>query len=305
MWSDLLGVSAIGPDDNFFDIGGDSLVAISVAMSASHQGLELTPQDLYDNPTVAALTRALTARYAAGGLARHSFTEVEHPPVPPNLDFFLEQGLADRGRWRIPLILRLRPDVAIDDVRAVLTAVTNHHEALRLQLAERAGIWEQHIGEQLESVEVAQDSLPGGLEPGSEQERAAVFEILEQLIAGQDLTAPPLVATLVTGASGGPSYLALAVHGMVADEASREILVTDIFTAFGQRMNGQDITLQLTESLPTGRSYQSYLQLVPGVLLSNRPCRASGADLRDLAPTILHALGLARAPWMEGTSLLG
>ena len=28
---------------------------------------------------------------------------------------------------------------------------------------------------------------------------------------------------------------------------------------------GQDITLQLTESLPTGRSYQSYLQLVPGV----------------------------------------
>jgi hypothetical protein len=29
---------------------------------------------------------------------------------------------------------------------------------------------------------------------------------------------------------------------------------------------GQDITLQLTESLPTGRSYQSYLQLVPGVM---------------------------------------
>ena len=30
-------------------------------------------------------------------------------------------------------------------------------------------------------------------------------------------------------------------------------------------ISGQDITLQLTESLPTGRSYQSYLQLVPGV----------------------------------------
>ena len=28
---------------------------------------------------------------------------------------------------------------------------------------------------------------------------------------------------------------------------------------------GQDITLQLTESLPTARSYQDYLQLVPGV----------------------------------------
>ncbi len=31
-------------------------------------------------------------------------------------------------------------------------------------------------------------------------------------------------------------------------------------------LKGQDVTLELTESLPTGRSYQSYLQLVPGVM---------------------------------------
>ncbi len=31
-------------------------------------------------------------------------------------------------------------------------------------------------------------------------------------------------------------------------------------------IKGQDVTLELTESLPTGRSYQSYLQLVPGVM---------------------------------------
>ena len=39
-----------GCNDNFFDIGGDSLLAIGVAMSATNQGLELTPQDLYDHP---------------------------------------------------------------------------------------------------------------------------------------------------------------------------------------------------------------------------------------------------------------
>ncbi len=283
IWSQCLGVATVDRNANFFDIGGDSLVAISVAMSASHQGLELTPQDLYDNPTVAALTKALTARYAAGGLARHSFTEVEHPPVPPNLDFFLEHGLADRGQWRIPLILRLRSDVGIDDVRAVLTAVTNHHEALRLRLAERAGIWEQKIGEQLESVEVAAGTLPEGLEPGSAQERAAVFDICRQQIAEQDLSAPPLVATFVPGAAGGPSYLALAVHGMVADEASREILVTDIFTAFGQRMNGQDVALQ-----PVSAQWGEWSQRCAGLathpaVLESRDywlANATAADLR-------------------------
>jgi hypothetical protein len=50
---------------------------------------------------------------------------------------------------------------------------------------------------------------------------------------------------------------------------------------------GQDITLQLTESLPTGRSYQSYLQLVPGVLpddqnQSGNPASRSGMNYSDI-----------------------
>ena len=42
----------------------------------------------------------------------------------------------------------------------------------------------------------------------------------------------------------GPCYLAISVHGVVGDNASRDILVTDIFTAFGQRLAGEEIALQ-------------------------------------------------------------
>ena len=59
---------SVGVNDNFFDIGGDSLLAIGVAMSATNQGLELTPQDLYDHPSVSNLAATLAARYAEGGL---------------------------------------------------------------------------------------------------------------------------------------------------------------------------------------------------------------------------------------------
>jgi len=45
--------------------------------------------------------------------------------------------------------------------------------------------------------------------------------------------------------------------------------------------------------------------LMPGVLLINRPFRPQGADLVDLAPTILATLGVSKAPAMEGDSLLG
>ena len=83
IWAQCLGVASISRTANFFELGGDSLIAISVAMTAANEGLDLTPQDLYENQTVAALAKALTARYSAGGLSRQSPGDVVHPPDPP------------------------------------------------------------------------------------------------------------------------------------------------------------------------------------------------------------------------------
>ena len=244
IWGQCLGLGSVDRKANFFELGGDSLVAISVAMTAGNEGLDLTPQDLYDNQTVAALAKALTARYAAGGLARQSLSDVTHPPVPPNISYFLEHGVKERGQWRVPLLLRLRADIQVDDVRSVLTAVTNHHDALRLRLVERAGTWEQVVGEPQELVELATRSLPEDVSPGSAQEREALLRILNEQIGEQDLSSPPLSATYVRGVPGGSCYLAISLHAIAADIASRETLVADIFTAFGQRLAGQEISLE-------------------------------------------------------------
>lgn len=74
--------------------------------------------------------------------------------------------------------------------------------------------------------------------------------------------------------------------GAVEEEliVTAESPIVDVTSA----VTGQDITLELTESLPTGRSYQSYLQLVPGVLppdptnRSENPAARSGLNYRDI-----------------------
>jgi phthiocerol/phenolphthiocerol synthesis type-I polyketide synthase E len=244
IWGQCLGLSSVDRKANFFELGGDSLVAISVAMTAGNEGLDLTPQDLYENQTVAALAKALTARYAAGGLGRQSLGDVTHPPVPPNISYLLEHGIADHAQWRVPLILQVRSDVPVDDIRAVLTAVVNQHEALRLRLVERAGTWEQVVGEPEELVELANASLADGVATGSPQEREAVLAILQAQIGEPDLSSRPLVATYVQGVKGGSCFLALSVPAIAADAASRDILLTDIFTAFGQKLAGEEVALQ-------------------------------------------------------------
>ena len=296
IWAQCLGVGSVDRNANFFDLGGDSLVAISVAMAASHEGLDLTPQDLYDNPTVAGLAKALVARYAAGGLARQSPGDVVHPPVPPNITYFLEHGVGERGHWRVPLILQLRPDVSVEDIRSVLTAVTNHHDALRLRIVQRAGTWEQYVEEPQEFAELATRSLPDGIAPGSAQEREAVLGILKEQIREQELSSPPLAATYVRGGPGGLCHLAISVHGIVGDDASRDILLTDIFTAFGQRLAGEDIALQPVTT-PWGEWSQHCAALAthPAVVESRDFWleTAAAADLRVVGSEVSEPLGVA------------
>ena len=70
-----------------------------------------------------------------------------------------------------------------------------------------------------------------------------MLSILAEDIRARDLSSPPLSATYIVDSDGIPCYLAITVFEMVADSTSREILLTDIFTAFAQRLAGEDIAL--------------------------------------------------------------
>jgi phthiocerol/phenolphthiocerol synthesis type-I polyketide synthase E len=169
--------------------------------------------------------------------------ELTNPPVPPNIAYFLDHGLRDAGRWFVPLILRLTPEVTPDDVRSVLTAVTNHHDALRLEIVERAGAWEQRIAPPREFGRLSVRPLPTGLAAGSPAERHAVTAILRQLVGGRVPFDLPVVAAYIAAGPGDRCYLAIAVHHIAVDDTSRHILMADIVDAFGQRLAGKEIEL--------------------------------------------------------------
>jgi phthiocerol/phenolphthiocerol synthesis type-I polyketide synthase E len=286
LWAQCLGLPGVDRGANFFELGGDSLIAISVASAAANEGLDLTPQDLYENQTVAALTEAVTARYAAG-LARRSSDEIVHPPLPPNVAHFLEHGLCAPGRWRVPLLLRLRPDVAVEDVRAVLAAVVDHHDALRLRLDRQGGTWEQRVEAAGQFGDLPTRTLPGDVTAGSTAEREALMAVVDQQIRATDASVTPLSATYVRGAPGGPCYLAMSLHGIAHDSASRDILLTDVFTAFGQRLSGEPIALQpVTTSWLEWSQRCAALATHPAVLNSRAFWQTSlaGATLRVAAP---------------------
>ena len=74
-WQDILGVEALSVQDNFFEVGGHSLLAAKmVGILTSKYGLNIAVLDLYDNPTVQSL-----ARY----LGKTSVQPTHTPPTSP------------------------------------------------------------------------------------------------------------------------------------------------------------------------------------------------------------------------------
>ncbi|MGE3189139.1 MAG: carboxypeptidase regulatory-like domain-containing protein [Vicinamibacterales bacterium] len=110
---------------------------------------------------------------------------------------------------------------------------------------------------------------------------SANYEITASLPGFRDITRTGILVR-----SGQTASLQLTMSLASVTEAvtvTAETPLVDVRSA----TTGQDITLQLTESLPTGRSYQSYLQLVPGVLpddqtSSGNPAARSGMNYSDI-----------------------
>jgi hypothetical protein len=87
--------------------------------------------------------------------------------------------------------------------------------------------------------------------------------------------------------SGQTTSLPIAL-GISSQSEELTVLAETPLVDTTSAVTGQDITLELTESLPTGRSYQSYLQLVPGVSPSEtgNPASKSGLNYSDIAGDI-------------------
>jgi hypothetical protein len=111
---------------------------------------------------------------------------------------------------------------------------------------------------------------------------SALYEISAQLSGFQDQIRPNILVR-----SGQTTAVPLTLSLGNVTEAVTVTAASPIVDT-RSATSGQDITLQLTESLPTGRSYQSYLQIVPGVMpddptTSGNPAARGGINYSDIA----------------------
>jgi amino acid adenylation domain-containing protein/non-ribosomal peptide synthase protein (TIGR01720 family) len=128
--ADVLGVPEIGVDEDFFHVGGDSVLAIQVSSRARAAGIACTPTDLFRHRTIAALADAVPAAAEPGPAPASGVGRVKPWPI---LCWLRERGGRIDG-FAQSAVLRAPAGLTTRRLTTVLDALVRHHDALRLRL---------------------------------------------------------------------------------------------------------------------------------------------------------------------------
>lgn len=216
IWSDVLGFEPIGVNDNFFDLGGDSVATLQIVARAKELGIHLDTRRAFDARTIEELT-ATGAAEAATAVSR------ETPlPLTPTQQWLFGCGSGNIDRFVQGVIVGLPAHVDATALGSALTAAIAHHAALAVHFAETESGWKQVLGTpRPAALAVHQHVGPAGQQLGYAQ------QIGQSLQCSLDIrTSPLLRAALVLGPAG--PMLVLAVHHLLIDASGWRLLLDDI-----------------------------------------------------------------------------
>ncbi|MFD7202820.1 amino acid adenylation domain-containing protein [Streptomyces sp. NPDC059893] len=231
LFAQVLGRTSVAPGDDFFTLGGHSLMAIRlVNRIRAVLGLEVAVKDLFDARTPAELAaRARTGRTRPAVEARTRDGEVPLSYAQQRL-WFLQQVHEGTAAYHIPHALNLTGTLDVPALEAAVRDVIARHEVLRTVYPLRDGMPHQRI---LTAAEARPELKVTRTTP--EQAEAQVKAAAR---ASFDLTCDLPLRTALLRTGDDQWVLLLVLHHIAGDGWSLEPLIRDLARAYTARLGG-------------------------------------------------------------------
>lgn len=234
----VLRVDEVGVDQDFFQLGGDSILAISLLSALREAGLHVTARQIFSNSRVGAL--AAVASREDVSTVDHADTATGSVVGSPIVQWLGETTDAIDGFVQ-SVVLNTPAELTADALDTVLTALLTRHDMLRARLV-RGERW---------SFDIPQAGQPTA---GWQESDGPLEECVERATAGLD---PDNGVMLRAVWRRGARQLVLVAHHVVVDGVSWRILMDDLATAWRQHASGAPVELP-----PVGTSFRRWTQLL-------------------------------------------
>jgi amino acid adenylation domain-containing protein len=249
IWAETLGISQISIHDNFFEIGGDSLLATQVTSRVQESlNADMQVRSIFETPTLAGLAEHLTCLIEDSGPRKYApISPVERSGGLPlsfaqqrlwYLDQFDPQGVS----YNLTTSVEIEGELSVEGLQDCFNEIISRHESLRttFSMQDNQPVQIIHCRMPLSLALVDLTSL------GEAQLRREV-PCLSQQEAQQrfDLTSGPLIRAKLMALRRQRHVLLLSMHHIVSDGWSVRVLLNEMAQAYETK--GQGLPLMLEE----------------------------------------------------------
>jgi amino acid adenylation domain-containing protein/non-ribosomal peptide synthase protein (TIGR01720 family) len=234
-FAEVLGAARVGLDDDFFALGGNSLIATQVmARLGSALNARVGVRELFEAPTVVALAALVESHVGHGNqLALVAGPRPERVPLSlaQSRMWVINQVDTSSPAYNIVIALRLSGSLDVDALGVAVGDVVARHEVLRTVYPDDGDGPTQMV---LPAQQVMID-----LEPVAGTEASAESLVIETASGGFDVSREVPIRTRLIEVSPTEHVLVVVVHHISGDGFSMGPLARDVMTAYVARIEGQ------------------------------------------------------------------
>ncbi|NDJ21054.1 amino acid adenylation domain-containing protein [Nostoc sp. B(2019)] len=248
IWAEVLGLKEIGVNDNFFRLGGDSILSLQVIFKANQIGLNLTPKQLFQYQTIAqlALVVGTTKKIQAEQMQLTGLLE-----LTPIQHWFFEQKQPEPHHWNQSVLLESKQNIDPIILEKIVEFLQKHHDILRLRFIQEEFTTQALIASPDDQIPLTCfdfSALP------KDKQAVAIETAATKLQASLNLSQGPLFqVALFNLGENQANRLLWIIHHLVVDGVSWRILIEDFQAAYQQISQGKVIKLP-----PKTTSYQQW-----------------------------------------------
>lgn len=219
-FEEVFNLKKVGIHQNFFHLGGDSIIGIQLTSRARKSGVFFNPGDLFEYPTVAQLAQIAT-QSEASQLSDEPTGDLVLSPIAARYFAENEQDLAYNNQ---SVLMQVRHPLAEAGIRQVVDTLFAHHDVLRSGFTSHQGQWTHTIPVAVEPVNVhfLQSDLtdPSAIQQWVQKE-CAEQQTLLSLAVGE-------LCKVLCFNCDNQQYLAMIVHHLLVDGISWRVLIGDL-----------------------------------------------------------------------------
>ncbi|HLJ85388.1 MAG TPA: amino acid adenylation domain-containing protein [Candidatus Angelobacter sp.] len=255
LFSEVLSIGQAGLDDNFFHLGGDSILTMQLVSRARAMGLLLTPRDVFQQPTVEALAAvAKVVETVEGPSMVNEAADGVGVVVPTPIMHSLFESYGPIDRFTQSVLLHVPVKAQKADLVAALQAVLDTHDVLRLKLDRDERGYRLQVRERgavsAESCFLKVDS------PGADAKTS--LETLHRIQRAAEGRLDPQRGVMMQMVwLPGEARLLWVIHHLAVDGVSWRILIPDLASAWQAIQRGARPALEPVQT--SFRAWASYL----------------------------------------------